>query len=460
MKFTKIFIIACCSAFISTAQTSTEPFSKIELSSIGKIFLQQGDSNSIVINTTGKREKISTQIKDGMLIINSSIDAEYHIMMKNIDGISVSGSGEVVGETPLKSDALTLDVSGSGKMTMQLAVKMLNIDISGVGKIVLNGTADNVHIGISGSGKVDALDLKVADCTANISGMGKCNIDVTENLSTNISGMGTINYKMPPKNVRQDISGVGKINDEKTIGEKNDTTRFKFGKSNVLIISGDSARYKRKHTSHSPSPIWQGIELGFNNYLNGSGGPEVPSAFDFLELNTGKSVSVALNFLQKNVQFGHSNFWFFTGLGITWNNYRFDKNVEIDATKLLDSRFDTTSGRSFQKSKLVASYITVPLMFEIFTSHKSKNAFHLGAGAVLGYRIGSHTKVKYEEEGHVFKPKTYDDFNLNPFRYGFRAAIGYNKFNVFGDYYASTLFKDGKGPVLYPINFGITLVGL
>ena len=37
-----------------------------------------------------------------------------------------------------------------------------------------------------------------------------------------------------------------------------------------------------------------------------------------------------------------------------------------------------------------------PLMFEVFTSKTKKNAFHIGAGAMVGVRLGSHTKMKYE----------------------------------------------------------------
>jgi hypothetical protein len=457
MKSIKLLLVILFAAFIASAQTVTEPFTKIDLSSVGKVFLHQGDSTGMVVNTSGDREKIRTEVKNGTLIIKSKVEAEYHITMKNIEGLGVSGSGEIISESPINSDNLSLDVSGSGKMTLQLAVKKLNIDISGVGKIILTGTADEAKIDISGSGKVEALELKVTSCTANISGVGKCNIDVTETLNTNISGMGKINYKTKPKNVENDISGVGKINDEKSAGEKNDTTSLRFGKSRVLIISDDSTKTKRKHKSKSAKPIWQGVELGFNNYLNSSGQANLPSAFNFLELNTGKSVSVALNLVQKNVQFGKSNFWFFTGLGISWNNYRFDNNVVLNPDIMINSGYDTTSGRSFQKSKLAASYVTAPLMFEVFSSRKKKDAFHLGAGLMLGYKIGSHTKIKYEEDGHTFKPKTYDDFNLNPFRYGFRVAGGYGKVNLFVDYYASTLFKEGKSPVLYPINFGITL---
>jgi hypothetical protein len=457
MKFITTLLISLSIALVGSAQSNTS-FTKIDVSSVGKVFLKQGDSTGVVVSSTEDSDKIRTEVKDGKLVIKSKVPAEYHVTMKNIEGLSVTGSGEIIGESPITTDALNLDVSGSGKMTLQLAVKKLSIDISGAGKMTLNGTADETTIDISGSGKVEALELKVPTVTANISGVGKCSIDVTDNLKTNISGMGKINYKTEPKNMEQNITGAGKVGDVSNSGAR-DTTRFKLGKSDVIIISNDTIKSKEKRKNKSAKPIWQGVELGFNNYVNGSGNTDLAPAYDFLELNTGKSVSVALNLLQKNFQFGHSNFWFFTGLGITWNNYRFDNNVALNPDMLINSSFDTTANRSFQKSKLVVSYITAPLMFEVFTSHKRKDAFHIGAGALVGYKIGSHTKMKYEQDGHTYKPKTFDDFNLNPFRYGFRAAVGYGKFNLFGDFYASTLFKENKSPILYPVNFGITIVG-
>ncbi|MBP6428694.1 MAG: outer membrane beta-barrel protein, partial [Bacteroidia bacterium] len=154
------------------------------------------------------------------------------------------------------------------------------------------------------------------------------------------------------------------------------------------------------------------------------------------------------------------NVWFFTGLGVTWNNYRFDDDIKLSNGNFTNAYHDTTAGVSHQKSKLVASYLTAPIMFEFFTSRKYKNAFHMGVGGTVGLLIGSHTKNKVEIDGETKKLKDFGDFNLNPFRYGFRVAMGYGRLNVFADYYASTLFKDKKGPVLYPVNVGITLVGL
>ena len=455
MKSIKLLFVLLCLSLAVSAQT--ESFTKITLMSTGKIFLQQGDTDKVVVNSQGNTDRIKTEIKNGTIYIKGPGWLDYHITMRKIESIIVSGSGEIIGETPIKSDELSLVVSGSGKMTLQLDVKKLDIAISGEMTLDLSGTAEQTGIGISGAGKVNAMDLKTTTCNANISGVGICNIDVTDSLTTHISGMGTINYKTAPKIINGDVSGIGKLNDTKITEEKRDTTHFKLGHSDILIISNDSTHRRHNHKNQSPSPIWQGFEIGFNNYVNSSGSASVPPAFSFLDVNTGKSIYVSLNLLQKNVQFGHSGFWFFTGLGITWNNYRFDNNVTLNPGNLLNSTIDTTSNRSYQKSKLTDSYITAPLMFEVFTSHKRRDAFHIGAGAMIGYRIGSHTKIKYEEDGHTYKPKVYDDFNLNPFRYGLRLALGYGKFNIFGDLYASSLFKSGKEPILYPIDFGITL---
>ena len=199
--------------------------------------------------------------------------------------------------------------------------------------------------------------------------------------------------------------------------------------------------------------------MGLNSYVDNNGSFTLSPGKENFELRTEKSVSVGLNILQDQIELGRSNVWFLTGLGITWNNYRFASNVVLENGPYTNANVDTTSSIGYQKSKLVAIYLTAPVMMEVFTSRNQKKAFHLGFGGMLGLRIGSHTKQKIEIDNDVSKVKVFDDFNLNPFRYGFRVAIGYRKFNIFADYYASTLFKNNEGPVLYPVNAGITFIG-
>lgn len=454
-------VLALLIPFVSKAGGAGESFTKVELNSIGKVFITQGDSDFVEVNTSGSKDGIETDIRHSTLYIESSVDAEYRITMKNIEGLAVSGTGEILSTNTLSSNELKLDVSGSGKMTLALQTKDLDIDISGVGKLNLSGKAENANVSISGSGKVEAFELQVTNCKAEISGVGKCNIDVRESLNSDISGMGSVNYKTKPAQLNSDVSGIGRVHDAEDMGTgegKSDTTHLSFGDAKVLIVRSDSAMARRKEKSEKSKPIWGGLEIGFNNFLTKDNVLEAPAGHDYLDLNSGKSVFVSLNLLQKNFRLGHSNVWLFTGLGLTWNNYRFDKNVNLSsAGDTIVGGFDTTSTRNYAKSKLTATYLTAPVMFEFFTSRKSKNAFHLGVGAMLGYKIGSHTKERFTESGSTEKPKQYDDFFLNPFRYGARVAIGYRKFNVFADYYVSEMFRDKKGPELFPVSVGVTL---
>ena len=77
---------------------------------------------------------------------------------------------------------------------------------------------------------------------------------------------------------------------------------------------------------------------------------------------------------------------------------------------------------------------------------------------MLGYRIGSHTKQKFVQDGNTEKTKQFDDFYLNAFRYGARFAIGYRKWNVFADYSISEMFRNDKGPQLNPVSIGISVL--
>jgi hypothetical protein len=439
------------------AQSSTElaPFNSISISSFGHVYLSQGEQQSVVFTDGENIDNSMLHVKNGVLVINAGSGDELSVTVPVLHKVSIGGKGIVEGKTLFNVEDLKLDISGDGKIILELNAKKVDVNISGLGKVELTGTATESNFNISGSGKVEALDMRSARSKANISGLGKCSIDATAELISNISGSGAVTYKTKPPVFEENISGVGKVNSYDAV-TSGDTTRISFGSKEVLIIdSKDEIRIKRKS---EPRPWWSGMEFGVNSFLNLDGKLSAPAGYNELDLRQEKSIAISLNLLQKNFEIAKSNLWFFTGLGITWNNYRFDNNVTLAPTSPISASYDTVAGIKYEKSKLVMSYLTAPLMFEYFTSRDKKKAFHIGAGALLGLRIGSHTKQKYEQDGKTYKPKTFDDFNLNPLRYGFRVALGYASFNLFADYYASTLFKDGKGPSLYPVAVGITVL--
>ena len=461
MKNLKIVLFILLFSNIVVAQNvetvNLPAFTKIKISSVASVYLKQDSIQSVKIIGNQMNQNL-VSVKDGVLNIDNSAGSTFYISIPKIEAINVDGKGDVTSESKITGDKLMLAIRGIGNIKMDIDVTTVEATVPGAGKIQLWGNAENANFNISGSGKVDAADLKLKNADVSISGIGKCMLDVKDVLNTNISGSGKVEYKSEPLKITNNISGIGKVRNMSLPEDSTakDTTRIALGKSQLWFI-GKKKSEAEKHKN--TKPIWAGLELGLNSYMDNNGQFTLSQGKEAFDLKQEKSVSFALNFFQQNVQLGKSNIWLFTGLGVTWNNYRFANDVMLTKGNFTSAYHNLTPGVNHLKSKLVASYLMAPVMFEFFTSKDYKNAFHFGAGGMFGVLVGSHTKYKVEVDGNTAKLKDFDDYNLNPFRYGVRATIGWGHFNLFADYYASTLFKDKKGPTLFPVNAGITIVG-
>jgi hypothetical protein len=257
-------------------------------------------------------------------------------------------------------------------------------------------------------------------------------VDVTDNLDINISGTGSVNYVTPPKNISKNISGIGKVR-EGNAGS--DTTSVRFGKKTITISDGDDADdndkeyYKDKDWEHKwekwgeewgkhwdenwddhfpfhekkkkkernrNKPSWPGIEIGVNGYLDADGTTSLPPGLDYLDLDYGKSIAFSINFFDARKSFFSRRLFLYTGLGITWNAYKFSNDITLlPNSSTVIASVDTIN---YTKNKLATTFLTAPLMAEYFFGNNRYKSFHIAAGMMLGYKVGSHTKQKYESE--------------------------------------------------------------
>jgi hypothetical protein len=148
-----------------------------------------------------------------------------------------------------------------------------------------------------------------------------------------------------------------------------------------------------------------------------------------------------------------------SGLGLEFTNYVFDGNHTIvkDASGIIVSEVKPFK---LDKSKLTTTYLTVPLILEFqFPGERRSNRLYLNGGVVGGLKLGSHTKIKYKENGDKQTKKDRNDFNLNSLRYGFTGRIGIKHLSIYGTYYPVALFEKNKGPELYPFMVGFSFDG-
>jgi hypothetical protein len=186
----------------------------------GNLYVKIGSGFDVTIEGNDRYvREVETFIRDGRLIIrrtgnfrfnNEKVDV--YITMPEVKSLSVSGSGRAKVEGSLKTDDLSLSVSGSGKIELpSLTADQMKCSISGSGDITIeNGRIGKAGLSISGSGSYYGDNAVIEDFDAGISGSGSCSCNVTENLSASISGSGNVVYSGNPRiNVR--ASGSGRV---------------------------------------------------------------------------------------------------------------------------------------------------------------------------------------------------------------------------------------------------------
>jgi hypothetical protein len=208
------------------------------------------------------------------------------------------------------------------------------------------------------------------------------------------------------------------------------------------------ARRRNHFTGH-----WAGLEFGFNNFLTADNRMDMPADINYMTLHSGKSNNFNLNFSQLSLGLSR-HIGFVTGLGINWNNYRFDGNFNIQ--KKTDGIIDSINPAGIlEKSKLATVYLNLPVMLEVQVPTNSHH-INIAAGFIGAIKLGSHSRMVFQDGEDV---KSYSDFSLNMLRYGATARIGYQNFQIYGTYYLTPLFKTGKGPGgydLYPFEIGFS----
>ncbi len=266
-KYLYLFVLTfALSPYFASAQKrevrNVDTFTKINFGFPGKLYLRQGSPQKVELE--GDQEvlnEVETKVDNGRLRIGKEgkwFDWNFgnkkitvYITVPDIEGVSVSGSGDVIGETTIRTNDIDLNVSGSGSLSLNVEARGdveadvsgsgdmelkghfagFESDISGSGKLILAATIDNtadfgisgsgkieasgkaslVKANISGSGKVLAADLTTNRCDVRISGSGDVEINVTDELDANISGSGSVSYRGNPRKVNSHASGSGNV---------------------------------------------------------------------------------------------------------------------------------------------------------------------------------------------------------------------------------------------------------
>lgn len=134
--------------------------------------------------------------------------------------------------------------------------------------------------------------------------------------------------KVTPEATKQifNDSTVIKIGNINLVGiyTNRDTTKIASGTRELYIAEdGNNISLKRSKTPKF-NGHWGGVDLGLNGFFLPDFKTSLPKDLEYFNLRTTKSVVVNVNFYEQNIAFTkNKKLGMVTGLGLSWNNYRF-----------------------------------------------------------------------------------------------------------------------------------------
>ena len=269
--------------------------------------------------------------------------------------------------------------------------------------------------------------------------------------------------------------------------QKSDTTQVSV---KVITQHKNSVSIKETKTTWSSKPKtatrwFETIDLGFNNFVDNSNYTSSNAAGftdnfneSTLDLKQGKSIHVGIWIFEQLVPLVKHNINLNYGLVLDLNNYRFKNDIRFNKYNPSNPPTiyeDKDAGTTYEKTKLAADYITVPVMLNINFSKKppkkhnsiyKKNgeqksvSLNFGTYKGYGFSIGGSAGYLYTARNKFVnningKKKIKDDFGLRPWKISYEGEVNLGFISFFGSYTPKSMFKNHLE--ITPYTFGIRL---
>ena len=150
---------------------------------------------------------IKTEVEDGVLKIYldkdesgfhwswGSAHMKAYVSAKMLSSLDASGGSDVFTETSIKSDKLSIHLSGGSDLKGEITASELNIHQSGGSDVTISGNVATLSIDASGGSDFHGYDLVTDNCNISASGGSDTHITVNKELNVSASGGSDVHYK-------------------------------------------------------------------------------------------------------------------------------------------------------------------------------------------------------------------------------------------------------------------------
>jgi Putative auto-transporter adhesin, head GIN domain len=206
---------------IKTQEHNVSAFKNVEVSGAVDLYVSQGDTKPVKIETDENLQQYIEVEQDGdRIVIKFKGDVNLrpthkikaYVSSPLYNTIDVSGASNITGETKIvNTENIKLELSGAGDINMDINAPAISAEVSGAGTVNLKGQTKSFDLDLTGAGKAHCYELLSENTKVDISGAGNADVYASVKLDADISGAGGVNYKGGATNVAQQVSGAGSI---------------------------------------------------------------------------------------------------------------------------------------------------------------------------------------------------------------------------------------------------------
>ncbi|HTL08737.1 MAG TPA: head GIN domain-containing protein [Chitinophagaceae bacterium] len=206
---------------ISTSERSVSAFKNVEVSGAIDLYVAQGETKPVRIETDANLlpyievqqdgERIEIKPREGVNLRPTG-KIKVYVTSPNYHQIEVSGASNITGQTKIvNKEDLRMGVSGAGDIAMEVDAPSVAAEVSGAGTVNLKGQTRTFDLTLTGAAKAHCYDLLAENTKVEISGAGSADVYASVKMDADLSGAGSVRYKGGATSGSQQVSGAGSI---------------------------------------------------------------------------------------------------------------------------------------------------------------------------------------------------------------------------------------------------------
>ena len=207
---------------MTTETRTTSDYDGIRCAGSMDYILVAGDEGKITLEGEENLLKyIVTEIKNGQLVVKVEKGVNLKpswgktikitIPFKDIENVSLAGSGDLWNEDTIRSENLDVSLAGSGDIVLDIESQNVKGSIAGSGDLTLKGSTEDLEARVAGSGDFHGFELESDNTVVSIAGSGDAKVVSNVSLKARVAGSGDIEYRGNPAKEDTKVSGSGSI---------------------------------------------------------------------------------------------------------------------------------------------------------------------------------------------------------------------------------------------------------